>query len=144
VVFPAGNHKLGAFICYESAFPHEVRQFVNDGAQVLVNLSNDGYFGRTAAREQHLEIARMRAVENRRWLLRPTNDGISAVVDPAGRLIMRLPMYQETEALASYEYHSDKTLYTSLGDWFAWSCLLAGAVALFWSQQPHYKPAIRA
>jgi apolipoprotein N-acyltransferase len=144
VVFPIGDHSLGGFICYESAFPHEVRQFVNDGAQVLVNLSNDGYFGHSAAREQHLEIARMRAVENRRWLLRPTNDGISAVVDPAGRLMLRLPMYQQAEALASFEYHGEKTLYTAHGDWFAWACLLASAAALLWSQRPHYKPAIRA
>jgi apolipoprotein N-acyltransferase len=144
VVFPIGEHKLGAFICYESAFPHEVRQFANGGAEVLVNLSNDGYFGHSAAREQHLEIARMRAVENRRWLLRPTNDGISAVVDPAGRLAMRLPMYRETQARATFEYHSEKTFYTIRGDWFAWSCLLASIAALIWSQRPHYKPAIRA
>jgi apolipoprotein N-acyltransferase len=144
VVFPIGDRSLGAFICYESAFPHEVRQFVNGGAQVLVNLSNDGYFGHSAAREQHLEIARMRAVENRRWLLRPTNDGISAVVDPAGRIIARLPMYQQTEARASFEYHSEKTFYTARGDWFAWGCLLASAAALLRSQRPHYKPAIRA
>ncbi len=144
VVFRIGDHSLGAFICYESAFPHEVRQFVNDGAQVLANLSNDGYFGHSAAREQHLEIVRMRAVENRRWLLRPTNDGISAVVDPAGRLTRRLPMYQETEARVNYRYLSEKTFYTSFGDWFAWGCLLASAAALFCSQRPHYKPAIRA
>jgi apolipoprotein N-acyltransferase len=86
----------------------------------------------------------MRAVENRRWLLRPTNDGISAVVDPAGRLAMRLPMYRETEARATFEYHSEKTFYTIRGDWFAWSCLLASIAALIWSQRPHYKPAIRA
>ncbi len=74
--------RLGVFICYESAFPDEVRQFVKGGANLLVNISNDGYFGHSAAREQHLEIARMRAVENSRWLIRSTNDGITAVIDP--------------------------------------------------------------
>ncbi len=59
-----GEHRLGVFICYESVFPDEVRQFVKGGANLLVNISNDGYFGHSAAREQHLEIARMRAVEN--------------------------------------------------------------------------------
>ena len=77
---------MGAFICYESAFPHVVRQFAKRGADLLVNLSNDGYFGHSAAREQHLEIVRMRAAENRRWMLRATNDGITAAIDPAGRV----------------------------------------------------------
>ena len=84
VVFPMGTHRLGVFICYESVFPDEVRQFVKGGANLLVNISNDGYFGHSAAREQHLEIARMRAVENSRWLIRSTNDGITAVIDPGG------------------------------------------------------------
>jgi apolipoprotein N-acyltransferase len=143
VVFPADGHRLGVFICYESVFPAEVRQFVKNGANVLFNLSNDGYFGQSAAREQHLEIARMRAVENRRWLLRVTNDGITAAIDPAGRITQRLPMYREAVARMDYSYINETTLYTEHGDWFAWGCLLAGAVALFCSQFPHYTPRKR-
>jgi apolipoprotein N-acyltransferase len=143
VVFPADGHRLGVFICYESVFPAEVREFVKNGANVLLNLSNDGYFGQSAAREQHLEIARMRAVENRRWLLRVTNDGISAAIDPAGRVTQRLPMYREAVARMNYSYISETTFYTKHGDWFAWGCLLAGAVALFCSQFPHYTPRKR-
>jgi apolipoprotein N-acyltransferase len=86
VVFPMLSHRLGVFICYESVFPDEVREFVKGGANLLVNISNDGYFGHSAAREQHLEIARARAVENNRWLIRSTNDGITAVIDPAGNV----------------------------------------------------------
>ncbi len=89
VEFPVNGHRIGAFICYESAFPDLVRQFASDGAEVLVNLSNDGYFGHSAAREQHLELVRMRAAENRRWILRATNDGITATIDPAGRVAFR-------------------------------------------------------
>ena len=89
VVLPAGDHKIGAFICYESVFPDFVRRFAKQGAEVLVNISNDGWYGRSAAREQHLEIVRMRAAENRRWILRATNDGITATVDPAGRVLPR-------------------------------------------------------
>lgn len=140
VTFPMDDHRLGVFICYESAFPHEVRQFTKAGAQVLINISNDGYFGHSAAREQHLEIARMRAAENKRWLLRSTNDGITAVIDPAGRITLRLPMYQETAARVGYQYNSEVTFYSAHGDWFAWGCLVAAAVALFWSQLPHYRP----
>jgi len=85
--WPAAGDRLGVFICYESAFPNLVRQFTKQGANVLVNLSNDSYFGRSEARVQHLSIARMRAVENRRFLIRATNDGFSAVIDPAGRIL---------------------------------------------------------
>ena len=143
VVFPVNDHRLGVFICYESVFPAEVRQFVKGGANLLVNISNDGYFGQSAAREQHLEIARMRAVENRRWLIRSTNDGITAVIDPAGRVTKRLPMYQEAVAKIGYEYTAGTTVYTERGDWFAWGCCLAAAVALFSSQRPHYTPRKR-
>jgi apolipoprotein N-acyltransferase len=139
VVFPLGKHRLGVFICYESVFPDEVRQFVKGGADLLVNISNDGYFGKSAAREQHLEIARMRAVENSRWLIRSTNDGISAVIDPDGAIDERLPLYQELAVPVHFAFRSGTTFYTNYGDWFAWGCLLAAAAALIWSQRPHYE-----
>jgi len=127
VEFQVDGHKLGAFICYESAFPVLVREFARGGAEVLVNLSNDAYFGHTAAREQHLELVRMRAAENRRWLLRATNDGITASVDPAGRIVYRGAPYQEISADVTYRDESNLTVYTRFGDWFAWSCLIAAA-----------------
>jgi apolipoprotein N-acyltransferase len=128
VTFPVDGHKIGAFICYESAFPNLVRQFTKGGATVLVNLSNDGYFGHSAAREQHLELVRMRAAENRRWILRATNDGITAMIDPAGREIARLPLYTQTSGVFGYNSRTELTPYVRFGDWFAWLCLL-GAVA---------------
>ncbi|HZT39917.1 MAG TPA: apolipoprotein N-acyltransferase [Bryobacteraceae bacterium] len=132
VVFRFGEHRLGTFICYESAFPHLVRQFVRQGADVLANISNDGYFGRSAAREQHLKLVRMRAAENRRWIIRATNDGITAVIDPSGRVAERLPSYTEQVARMRFGYVSSATFYAMHGDWFAWSCLLAGlALALY-------------
>jgi len=130
VEFPVSGHKLGAFICYESAFPDLVREFAKGGAQVLVNLSNDGYFGHSSAREQHLELVRMRAAENRRWIVRATNDGITAVIDPAGRVAFRAPPYQEISADVSYRYVQEQTPYTRYGDWFAWGCLIVAAVLL--------------
>jgi len=128
VVFPAGPHKIGTFICYESAFPDLVRQFTHSGAEALVNLSNDGYFGHSAAHEQHLEIVRMRAAENRRWILRATNDGISASIDPRGRVVERMKPFVQTAALMPYDYERTETLYTRYGDWFAWTCLAAGLI----------------
>jgi apolipoprotein N-acyltransferase len=112
---------------------------VKGGANLLVNLSNDGYFSHSAAREQHLEIARMRAVENRRWLIRSTNDGISAAIDPTGRIDERLPPYQELVEHMHFAFQSGTTFYTKTGDWFAWGCLLAAGFALGWSQRPHYE-----
>ena len=125
-ILPAAGHRLGVFICYESAFPNLVRQFTRQGADVLVNLSNDAYFGHSEAHEQHLLIARMRAVENRRFLIRSTNDGITAVIDPAGRIIQRLPPYQEVAAPIRYGVVETTTLYARHGDWFAWGCLAIG------------------
>ena len=122
VTFPVDGHKIGAFICYESAFPDLVRQFTKAGANVLVNLSNDGYFGHSAAREQHLELVRMRAAENRRWILRATNDGITAMIDPAGRDDRSACRYtRRLRAVFGYYSLTELTPYVRYGDWFAWS-----------------------
>lgn len=122
IVSPVAGHQIGTFICYESVFPNFVRQFVAGGAQVLFNISNDGWFGRSAAREQHLRIVRMRAAENRRWILRSTNDGITATIDSAGRLRGTLPRYERATSYTGFSYISDKTIYTRFGDWFALLC----------------------
>jgi len=127
VVSPAGPHRLGAFICYESVFPNFVRKFADRGAEVLFNLSNDGWFGKSAARWQHLQIVRMRAAENRRWILRATNDGITATIDSAGRLRGALPLYAEATSYTGFTYVAERTFYTRYGDWFA---LLCATVAL--------------
>ena len=130
VVSPIDGHKLGTFICYESVFPNFVRRFVADGAEVLFNISNDGYFGKTAARWQHLEIVRMRAAENRRWILRSTNDGITGTIDPAGRLRGTLPLYVEAASRTGFSYIRERTFYTRYGDWFPILCAFLGASAL--------------
>lgn len=124
VVFKALGHRYGTFICYESAFPALVRQFSKQGADVLVNLSNDSYFGRTEARLQHLLLARMRAVENDRFVVRATDNGITAVIDPAGRIRKTLPQYREVAALLKYGAVRKPTFYAEHGDWFAWGCLI--------------------
>jgi len=132
VVSQVGKHQIGAFICYESVFPGFVRKFAAGGAEVLFNLSNDGWFGHSAARLQHLNIVRMRAAENRRWILRSTNDGITAVIDPAGRIRGNLPPNVRATEYANFNYISAETFYTRFGDWFAVLCAVAatlGAVA---------------
>jgi apolipoprotein N-acyltransferase len=130
VTAPVDGHSIGMFICYESAFPALVSQLVRNGAEALFNLSNDGYFGRSAsARGQHLLVVRMRAAENARWIVRATNDGITAAVDPAGRVVKQVPSFIETASELPYSYRRQQTFYTRHGDWFGWSCAVAGAAA---------------
>jgi apolipoprotein N-acyltransferase len=129
-VLPVGESRLGPLICYEAIFPGLVRQFVAEGADVLVNVSNDGWYGRSAALEQHLNLARVRAVENRRFLLRATNTGITAVVDPYGRLVAQAPVETRTVLVAGYAPRREPTPYTRHGDWFAALSALVAVAAL--------------
>ncbi|HEY2352473.1 MAG TPA: apolipoprotein N-acyltransferase [Candidatus Acidoferrum sp.] len=130
-----GGYSFGVFICYEAIYPGEVRRFAADGANVLINISNDGWFGRSAAAQQHLLMARVRAVENRRWLVRTTNNGFTASVDPYGRVYEPLPADVRAGADLPYDFRTDRTVYTRFGDWFAWLCALVSAILLaptFW------------
>lgn len=126
----AGNQRLGIFICYESIFPNEVRQLVAQGAQVLVNISNDGWYGDSGAWAQHLNQARMRAVENHRWLLRDTNTGLTASVDPYGRVVAHLERKTRAALPAPYALISATTFYSEHGDWFAYVCAIITVGAL--------------
>jgi len=130
VPLDAGGTRLGVFICYESVFPDEVRQFANNGAQVLVNLSNDGWYGDSGAYAQHLNQTRMRAIENGRWLLSTTNTGVTASIDPYGRTVERLLRKQRAALVAHYALTSVTTFYTRHGDWFAGLCAIISAGAL--------------
>ena len=131
--FPSPERKFAVFICYEAIFPSEVRRFVANGAQLLMNISNDGWFGRSAAPEQHLMMARVRAVENRRWLLRDTNNGYTVSIDPYGRIVALLSTDVRGQLSAPYDFRTDLTLYSRFGDWFAWLCVFfsAGMLALY-------------
>ena len=122
VVFSSGGHRFGVFICYEEIFGDEIRLFAKQGAQVLVNISNDGWYGDTCAPWQTLNMSRMRAIENRRWLLRDTNTGITTVIDPYGRLTASVQRHALTSLAAWYGYRSDQTFYTVHGDLFAYLC----------------------
>jgi len=123
-----GGYTFGTFICYEAIYPGEIRRFAANGAELFVNLSNDGWFGRSAAPEQHLRMARVRGVENRRWLLRVTNNGITVSVDPYGRIFRPLPQDVRAAVDLPYDFRTDETLYTRFGDWFAWLCVLVSVI----------------
>jgi apolipoprotein N-acyltransferase len=122
------GHTFGVFICYEAIYPGEVRRFAADGAQLLFNISNDGWFGRSAAAEQHLRMVRVRAVENRRWIVRTTNNGFTVSIDPHGRIFQSLPPDVRAAVDLPYDFRSDQTIYTRFGDWFAWLCVLVSVI----------------
>ena len=126
----AGSDRLGVFICYESIFPDEVRQFANQGAQLFVNISNDGWYGDSGAYAQHLNQTRMRAIENNRWLLSATDTGVTAAIDPLGRVLAHIPRKQRTTLVAPYAPISVTTFYTRHGDWFADVCAIISLGAL--------------
>jgi len=127
----AGATRLGVFICYESIFPDEVRQSAAQGAQVFVNISNDGWYGDSGAYAQHLKQARMRAVENARWLLRDTNTGVTASIDPYGRVVASVPRKVRIALEAPFSLENETTFYTRHGDWFAYLCAIICVAALF-------------
>ncbi len=118
------DRPFGTFICYEAIFPNEIRRFAANGAELLINISNDGWFGRSAAPAQHLMMSRVRAVESRRWMLRDTNNGFTVSVDPYGRIVARLPTDIRGELEAPYDFRSDITPYVRFGDWLCWLSLL--------------------
>jgi apolipoprotein N-acyltransferase len=126
----ADDKHLGVFICYESVFPGEVRQFANNGAHVFVNISNDGWYGDSGAYAQHLNQTRMRAIENDRWILSATDTGVTASIDPFGRIVARIPRKQRAALVAHYALTSVTTFYTRHGDWFAYACAIISIGAL--------------
>jgi apolipoprotein N-acyltransferase len=95
-----------------------------------VNVSNDGWYGEGGAPRQHLNMARMRAVENNRWLLRDTNSGVTAIIDPYGRVVDEVPRNQRTSLQGGYTLEENTTFYTRHGDWFPFLCAIITVVGL--------------
>lgn len=126
-VFHSGGHAYGIFICYESIFGDEVRQYTEQGADALINISNDGWYGDTSAPWQHLNMVRMRAIENHRWVLRATNTGVTAAIDPFGRVTAAAPRHIRTSIRVHFGYEHDLTFYSKYGDLFAYACALVTA-----------------
>lgn len=128
-----GDLALGMLICYESIFPELALQRVADGANVLVNISNDAWFGFTAAPEQHIQLSAMRAVEQGRFLLRGTNTGITAAIDPRGRIIGRSNVFVDAAVFVTASPLSSRTVYFHIA---AWLPLAGVALALLLLLRP--------
>ena len=126
----SGDARFGVFICYESVFPDEVRQYADQGAQVFINISNDAWYGDSGAWSQHFNQTRMRAIENDRWILSVANTGLTASVDPYGRSVVQAPRKARTTLPAPYALTSVTTPYSRYGDWFAFVCAIISVGAL--------------
>lgn len=134
-LMPLGEARTGVFICFESAFPAIARHFTEDGADVLVNISNDGYLGETPVMRQHLANAVFRATENARPVLRVTNTGITAFITAHGEVLDATVGFQPmVRTWTVYRATNGKTFYTKYGDAFAGLCALMSLaiVALSW------------
>ncbi len=111
------DHRIGMQICYEVIFPGLSRAMVQNGADLLVNITNDAWFGRTGAPYQHFSMAVLRAVENRRFMARAANTGISGFIDPTGRILKTTSLNQEATASEQVALMSMRSLYSRWGDW---------------------------
>ncbi len=115
---------IGVQVCYESIFPYLSRAQVANGARLLVNITNDAWFGKTAAAYQHLSMAVLRAVENHVCLARAANTGISAFIDGTGRLLWTSELYVPEAHALELAWLPGGSLYTQIGDAFAWACVV--------------------
>ncbi len=111
-------------ICFEIIFPGLSRSLVKNGAGVLVNLTNDAWFGKSSAAYQHFSMAVFRAVENRRSLVRCANTGISGFVDPVGRIMVRTTLFEDAVLVREVPILSEKSVYTRIGDGLPIACLI--------------------
>ncbi len=126
-----GEHRIGTLICYELIFPLLSRNAVQNGAELLINITNDAWYGRTSAPYQHFSMAVFRAVETRRALVRSANTGISGFIDPLGRVVSKTPLFKDAVLGEDVPLMRGQTAYVRFGDLFAISCIITVLVILF-------------
>lgn len=134
---PWKTDDLGIQICYEIIFPYLSRAMVKNNATLLINITNDAWFGKTSGPFQHFSMTVFRAVENRRGLARSANTGISGFIDPAGRILASTPLLKDAVLTRSLPLLNIKTVYTCFGDIFAWTCLAVTLFAIIYFQGKH-------
>jgi apolipoprotein N-acyltransferase len=140
-VFQGPPAPYGVVICYEGIFPDLFRSFVRDGARLMVNMTNDGWFGRTSGPEQHLSMYPFRAVEHRLSVVRAANTGVSAFIAPTGQIVRRMNLFQRGLLTEDVPLRIGKTLYTRLGDWPGLLSLAISAAAIAATRRPRSSEA---
>jgi len=127
-----GDYRLGVQICYEIIFPDLSRDMIKNHASLLVNITNDAWYGRSSAPNQHFSMTIFRAVENRRSIIRSANTGISGFIDPSGRVIASTELFKDATITRSVPMLEGMTFYSRFGDLFAMACLGVTLIAGFW------------
>lgn len=130
-----GNKPLSVSVCYEDIFPGHIRRLMQGGREkripmALFNMTNDSWYGNTVQPMEHLALASFRAIEHRRALVRATNTGISAIVDPMGRFDLRTGQWTRETLVGSVPLLNGRTIYAVLGDWLGWVCGLLSLVSI--------------
>ena len=120
--FSLPQGKFGTLICFEIIFPNLCRRFVKQGANFLVTLTNDAWFGKTSAPYQHFSIAVFRAIENRVFVARAANTGLTGLIGPTGKILKQGAIFKEETMTGTIRLMREKTFYTQYGDVFAWIC----------------------
>lgn len=129
--------KIAPLICYEDLMPMLARRFVSEsGANLLVNLTNDAWFGNTVAPWQHARLAQWRAIETRRYLIRVTNTGLTSVINPRGEILQSLPLFSSGVLTTKVKVMEGETLYVRFGDWFPWVITLVSLAILIPNTNP--------
>jgi apolipoprotein N-acyltransferase len=129
------GHRLGILICYEGILPEAARDYKRRKVELLVNITNDAWFGRTSAPYQHLSMTVFRAIENRLYLVRAANTGISAIVDPTGKILSHTGIFERTTLKGDVKMIDEKTFYAAYGDLFVYLCATALVVLFILSMQ---------
>lgn len=122
-VFEIDGVKFSTLICYEAIFPHLVRRFVNKGALFLVNITNDAWYGKSSMPYQHTSMSIFRAIENRVYVFRSANTGVSCIIDPYGRVTKYLDIFVRGFLKDNIKILHKKTFYTKYGDVFVYFCI---------------------
>lgn len=135
VMLPVDGHLASAAICYEVVYPALIRDSVIAGSQLLTTITNDAWYGRSSAPYQHFAQARLRAIEQGRYLVRAANTGISGIVDPYGREIVASKMFEPAVIVDDVRFLSELTVYARIGDLFAYLCTAFTAAALLASRR---------
>ena len=129
---PIQGYKLGVLVCYEVIFPELARDYVRQGSDLLVNITNDAWFGKSSAPWQHLAMARFRAIENRVWLLRAANTGVSAFIAPSGRIVEQTGLFETAFLKGTVGLGAKPGLYSQMGDLIPGSFIV---ISLLWLLQ---------
>jgi apolipoprotein N-acyltransferase len=135
VMLPLGTHQASTAICYEVTYPDLIATAVRQGSQLLTTITNDGWYGTSSAPYQHFEMARMRAIEQGRYLVRAANTGISGIVDPYGRLVARSAIFKEAGIVGEVRLLEDRTIYSRIGDVIPYAAIAWSLVALAMSMR---------